>query len=243
MPGNTARFGLSVSPPSLSAVLVCAGLLTLAPSPAGAEIVEVSFELPVRAGIDLHDYSTIAVLPFLVPAADGEEKVEFRGVDVEGEFDRYLRRLLRRNTKLKILEAGRFDYPTYDLMDLATDSDFWRYLGETTQADLLVSGSLDFDIHDRSGYRTEPIFFQDQLILRQVLVELAGYEYDIVILVVDGSSGKPLYADNFKDFRQFEAAKVEPLAGMFENLRALERRVAGVFSQQSMTASRVLMTN
>lgn len=206
--------------------------------------VEVRLTLPVRARIDLKDRRTVTVAPFIVVSDEGEESVERRGVDVEREFDRYLRRLIRRNTQLKIVESGPVDYPTYDLKDLAGDRDFWRYLGERSQADLIVSGSLDFDIQDRSGYRTEEYVspFDGRTYYRQVLVEQTGYEYDIVMQVFDGLTGEQLYADNFKDFRQFDAERADPLTGMFENLYALEDRIAGIFTQKWVEASRVLFT-
>jgi len=224
------------------------GLLALVfvPSlPIRAEKVEVRLLLPVRARIDLMDRRTVTVTPFLVLSQEGSESIERRGVDVEKEFDRYIRRLIRRNTRLKILDSGPVDYPTFDLEDLSEDADFWRYLGERTQADLIVSGSLDFDIQDRSGYRTEEYVspFDGRTYYRQVLVEDTGYEFDIVMQVFDGHTGERLYADNFKDFRQFEAERADPLAGMFENLYALEDRIAGIFTQKWVEARRVLFND
>ena len=76
-----------------------------------------------------------------------------------------------------------------------------------------------------------------------VLVEQTGFEYDIVMDVFDGRTGEQLYTDNFKDFKQFEGESVDPLQGMFENLRALEDRITGVFSQKEVETSRILLTN
>ena len=220
-------------------------LMALPSLQARAEQVEVQLRLPVRARIDLRDRRTVTVTPFLVLSQEGSQSVERRGVDVEKEFDRYLRRLIRRNTRLKILDSGPVDYPTFDLEDLSEDTDFWRYIGERTQADLIVSGSLDFDVQDRSGYRTEEYVspFDGRTYYRQVLVEDTGYEFDIVMQVFDGRTGERLYADNFKDFRQFEAERADPLAGMFENLYALEDRIAGIFTQKWVEARRVLFND
>ncbi len=223
-------------------VLALLALPVAGGSPVRAEQVEVRLALPVKARIDLRDRRTVTVTPFLVLSQEGSSSIERRGVDVEKEFDRYLRRLIRRNTRLKILDSGPVDYPTFDLQDLSEDTDFWRYLGERTQADLIVSGSLDFDVQDRSGYRTEEYVspFDGRTYYRQVLVEDTGYEFDIVMQVFDGRTGERLYADNFKDFRQFEAERADPLAGMFENLYALEDRIAGIFTQKWVEARRVL---
>ena len=220
-------------------------LVALPSLPARAEQVEVHLRLPVRARIDLMDRRTVTVTPFLVLSQEGSQSIERRGVDVEKEFDRYLRRLIRRNTRLKILDSGPVDYPTFDLEDLSEDAEFWRYIGERTQADLIVSGSLDFDVQDRSGYRSEEYVspFDGRTYYRQVLVEDTGYEFDIVMQVFDGRTGERLYADNFKDFRQFEAERADPLAGMFENLYALEDRIAGIFTQKWVEARRVLFND
>jgi hypothetical protein len=167
-----------------------------------------------------------------------------RDFDVNKEFKRYLNRLLRRNTRLKIVDSGPIDYPTYDLDALERNEDFWRFVGERAQADLIVTGSLDFDIQDRSGYRTEEYVspFDGRTYYRQVLVEQTGFEYDIVMQVFDGRTGKRLYTDNFKDFRQFDGERADPLAGMFENLYALEDRIAGIFAEKRVMTQRVLFT-
>jgi hypothetical protein len=206
--------------------------------------VQVRLSLPVKARIDLANRSSVTVAPFLVVSEEGEESIERRGIDVQREFEKYLNRLLRRQTQLKLIDSGPIDYPTYDLEELARDGDFWRYIGERTQADLIVTGSLDFDVQDRSGYRTEEYVspYDGRTYYRQVLIEQTGFEYDIVMQVFDGRSGEQLYTDNFKDFKQFESERADPLAGMFENLYALEDRIAGIFTQKRVEASRVLFT-
>ena len=227
-----------------STLLGTALLLLVTAIPVRAGDVEVTLLLPVRARIDLTDRSTVTVAPFLVVSDEGEETAARRGVDVEEEFERYMSRLIRRETRLKLIESGPVDYPSYDLSALSADTDFWRYLGERTQADLIVSGSLDFDIQDRSGYRTEEYVspYDGRTYYRQVLVEQTGFEYDIVMQVFDGATGEQLYSDNFKDFKQFESERADPLQGMFENLYALEDRIANIFAQKQVAASRVLIT-
>jgi hypothetical protein len=222
-------------------VALAATLLCL---PLTAGTVNVNFSLPVKARLDLRDYDSVTVTPFIVVNEEGQETVERRGIDVNKEFKRYLNRLLRRHTRLKIIDSGPLDYPTYDLGALERNEDFWRFVGERAQADLIVTGSLDFDIQDRSGYRTEEYVspFDGRTYYRQVLVEQTGFEYDIVMQVYDGRTGKQLYTDNFKDFRQFDGERADPLAGMFENLYALEDRIAGIFTEKRVMTQRVLFT-
>jgi hypothetical protein len=170
--------------------------------------------------------------------------VKGRDIDVQKEFNRYLLKVLRRETQLKVIEPGPVDFPTFDLEQLSKQTDFWRALGERTGADLVLAGGLDFDIQDRTGYRTEEYVspFNGRTYLRQVLVEQTGFQYDILMQVYDGKTGALLYTDNFKDFQSFEGENTDPLAGMFENLLSLEDRIVNVFTQKEVEASRILFT-
>jgi hypothetical protein len=226
--------------------LVAFALLALAGAGALQAVVEVRLRLPVRARLDLQGRKTVAAAPFLVVSREGTgESPRGTAIDVQREFERYLVKVLRRETDLKVLETGPVDYPTFDLDLLAQNRDFWRGLGEKLQADLVLAGSLDFDVQDKSGYRTEEYVspFDGRTYYRQVLVEQTGFDYDIVLMVFDGRTGERLYFDNFKDFKQLEGEKADPLAGMFENLISLEDRIVGVFTQKTVEATRILLTD
>ena len=216
----------------------------LAAAPLHAGALEVRLNLPVRSRIDIEDRKTVAIAPFLVVSKEGEDEAALRNVDVEKEFARYLTKLIKRESSLKLVEIGRVDYPTFDLELLSRNQDFWRAQGELAQADLIVAGSLDFDVQDRTGYRTEEYVspFDSRTYYRQVLVEQTGYEYDIVMQVYDGRTGQLLYSDNFKDFKKSEGERADPLAGMFENLYSLEDRIVGIFAEREVEATRVLFT-
>jgi len=219
-------------------------LLTLAALPAFADAVEVRLNLPQRARLDLKGRKSVAVAPFLVVTQEGADKMQGRDIDVQKEFERYLLKILRRETELKVIEPGPVDYPLYDFQQLAKQQDFWRALGERTQADLILTGGLDFDIQDRSGYQMKEYVspFNGRTYYSQVLVEQTGFEYDILMQVYDGKTGDLLYQDNFKDFQAFEGEGTDPLKGMFENLRSLEDRILNVFTQKEVEATRILFT-
>lgn len=210
--------------------------------------VEVKLMLPVRARIDLANRRSILPAPFVVVSREGGGSGERPGgsnLDLQKEFSRYLIKVLRRETDLRIVENEQVDYPSYDLDVLSRNKEFWQALGERTQADLIVAGSLDFDVQDKSGYRTEEYVspFDGRVYYRQVLVEQTGFDYDILMMVFDGRTGDRLFYDNFKDFKQFEGESADPLRGMFENLISLEDRIVGVFTQKSVETSRLLLTD
>lgn len=217
--------------------------VVLAAAGSAAAQVQVKLQLPQRARLDLRGKESIAVAPFLVVSQEDQDSEKNRSLDVEKEFERYLTKVLRRETDLKIVEGGaNVEYPSFDLEKLVTERDLWKSVGERLQADLIVMGSLDFDVQDRSGYRTQEFTspFDGRTYYRQVLVEQTGFEYDILMLVFDGASGELLYRDNFKDFQSFASESTDPFQGMFENLLSLEDRIVGVFTQKEVEATRVL---
>lgn len=235
----------SCRPLAVSVLVAALGLLAVGAAPPARADVEVTMSLPQPAKLDLRGKSSLAVTPFLVVAQEGETRGPDRDVDVEGEFLRYLEKILRRETDLRVVEPGPVGYPTFDLEQLVENRDFWRDLADRLQVDLLVAGSLDFDIQDRTGYRTQEFVspLDGRTYYRQVLVEQTGFEYDILMVVMDGETGRLLYRDNFKDFRSFPSGDVDPVAGMFENLYALEDRILSVFTQKEVETDRILFTD
>ena len=236
-PGRLRR----LAPSARRAVLALAALLVAGPVLAA---IEVRLTLPQRAKLDLRGKDSVSVLPFLVVDQEGEGRGPERDIDVEREFHRYLEKILRRQTDLRVVEPGPIGIPPREFEELLADEAYWRDLGDRLQADLLVTGNLDFDIQDRSGYRTQEFTspIDGRTYYRQVLVEQTGFEYDILLVVVDGATGRPVHRDNFKDFQSFQSDEVDPIAGMFENLYALEDRLLAVFTQNEVEASRILFT-
>ncbi|MBZ0112756.1 MAG: hypothetical protein K8J08_09855 [Thermoanaerobaculia bacterium] len=224
----------------LSASAVLAALPSLA-----ASGVRVTLELPVRAGIDMQGREKLVATPFIVVRQEGDNAFRGRNIDVQKDFQRYINKLLRRDTDLDVETLPGLDYPTYDLEMLSKDRDFWAALGERMDADLILTGSLDFDVRDRSGYRLEEYVspFDGRTYYRQVLVEETGFEFDILMQVYDGHTGELLFDDNFKDFKTMDTNVADPVAGMFQNLRALEDRIVGVFAQKTIEATRILFRN
>jgi hypothetical protein len=218
---------------------------SLVSAAAQAGVVEVTLQLPVRARVDLAGRRSVAFAPFLVLSKEGDDNSRLRSIDVQREFERYTTKLIHRNSDLKVIAVPAADYPSYDLALLEKNIDFWRAFGERTKADLILFGSLDFDIKDQTGYRSEEYIspFDGRPYVRQVLVEQTGFEYDMVMQVYDGRSGALLFSDNFKDFKKFEGEKADPLLGMFENLYSLEDRIAGIFAQRKVEATRTLFTD
>ncbi|HEX7831528.1 MAG TPA: hypothetical protein VF787_17865 [Thermoanaerobaculia bacterium] len=226
-----------------NAIALAAALL-VASTATAADVMEVKLKLPVKPKLQITGDEKVAVAPFII-ASKGEKKSDRAAkVDVQTEFNRYLKKQLVKSTKLKVLDVGPTRLPGADIRTLADARDYWRQLGAQTGADFIVSGIVDFDINDKSGYRTEeytsPV--DGRTFYRQVLVESTGFVFDIDLAVFNADTGEMVLEENFRDFKEFDQRNYDEILGLFENLRALESQLVGIFVAQETSGSRYVFT-
>ncbi|MBV9493363.1 MAG: hypothetical protein JOZ54_03905 [Acidobacteria bacterium] len=222
--------------------VVLAALLT--PLIAFAGVLEVKLKLPVKPKLQITGDERIGLAPFII-ATKGEKKSDRAAkVDVQAEFQRYMRKQLTKTTKLRIVDVPATRLPGTDVKALEASPDYWKDLGRKTGADFIVSGVVDFDINDKSGYRTEEYTnpADGRTFYRQVLVESTGFVFDIDIVVFNADTGEKVLEENFRDFKEFDQRNYDELLGLFENLRALETQLVGIFVSQETSASRYVFT-
>ena len=217
--------------------------LLLVAAAAAAGVREVELALPVRAKLALTGREKLFIGPFL-REVKGDEAAPKLGFSVEAEFERELRRLLRKEAKFILLPAVEgLRPPSTDPLELATAAEFWRELGTRTGADYIVAGSIDFTIEERSGYKQEeyqsPI--DGRTYYRQVLVEQTGFTYDILLQVYDARTGAVVHEEPLKDFHEVEESNVDEFSGMFANLYSLENQVVNIFVPRTVKTKRQLM--
>jgi len=232
-------------PGATAAASLVAALLLAAPASAGVD--QVRLRLPLKARLPLRGNERIALAPFiLVTDAEKAKDKRLQNVDLQGEFHRFLKKQLEKKTKFEvILTPPELKLPTQSLTELAKAREFWAAVGAQTSAEVIVSGSLEFKVEDRSGYKTEeytsPI--DGRTYYRQVYVEQTGFLFDIVFLVFDGRTGEKLLQDEFKDFRQTGSRKADELQGLFENLFSLENQILNTFVARDREAERYIFTD
>jgi hypothetical protein len=230
--------------PRALAVLTAALLLAAAGC---SSVDQVKLHLPLRPKLPLRGNERIALAPFiLVTDPEKAKDKRLQNIDVQAEFHRFLKKQLEKKTKFDVIETPPdVKLPTQNLADLARAQEFWAAVGTQTSAELIVSGSLEFRVEDRSGYKTEeyqsPI--DGRTYYRQVYVEQTGYVFDIVFLVVDGHTGEKLLQDEFKDFRQTGSKQRDELQGLFENLFSLENQILNTFVPRDREAERYIFTD
>ncbi len=205
---------------------------------------EVTVALPLRPKLALTGREKIYLGPFVRESADEGSSARLR-FDVAAEFERYLRRLLRKETKLNLLPPmPELELPTTDTLELAKRADFWRELGQRSGSDYIVAGSIDFRVEDRSGYKTEEYTspLDGRTYYRQVMVEQTGFTYDILLQVFDARTGEVVLEQPLKDFQERPERSFDEFTGMFANLFALENQLIGLFVPRTVKSKRVIFT-
>jgi len=208
----------------------------------GSVVREVQLSLPVRSKLAFTGHEKLYVGPF-VRESKGDEKAPDLAFDVSAEFERYLRKLLRKESKFVLIPAVQgVRPPTSDPLRLTKSADFWRELGTQTGADYVVAGSIDFEVQDRTAYKMEPYEspVTGMTYYRQVLVEQTGFTYDIMLNVYDSRTGALVYEQPLKDFQEKPERNFDEFTGMFASLFALENQIIGVFVPRSVKTKRVL---
>jgi hypothetical protein len=222
------------------AIVVLASLLPLT---AIAGVTEVKLKLPLKPKLSISGDEKVAIAPFVI--ANREKKNDRASkVDVQAEFQRYLKKQLTKSTKLRLVEMPQTRLPSTDMKALEANRDYWKSLGAKTGADYIVSGIVDFDVNDKSGYRTEEYVSpaDGRTYYRQVLVETTGFVFDIDIAVFNADTGEKVLEDNFRDFKEFDQRNYDEILGLFENLRSMETQLVGIFVPQETSATRYVFT-
>jgi hypothetical protein len=161
------------------------------------------------------------------------------------ELEQYLRQLLRRRTRLDVLQIDEpVTPPTDNPQALVQRRDFWLELGRETGAQLAVTVSIDVKVLDREGYTTEEyVSPQDgKTYFRQVLVEETGFSYDLLLTVMSCETGEVVHSEQITDFKPRSDRKLQEFQDMFDELYTLENRLLGVFVPRTVAAKRVLYT-
>lgn len=223
------------------AMLVFAALVPLT---AAAGVTEVKLKLPTKPKLPITGDERVAIAPFVI-VSNGEKRNDRAAkIDVQREFQRYLRKQLSKTTKLHLVDVPQTQLPGTDMKSLEADRDYWKKLGAKSGADYIVSGLVDFTVNDKSGYKTEeytsPV--DGRTFYRQVLIETTGFVFDIDIAVFNADTGEKVVEENFRDFKEFDQRNYDELLGLFENLRSLEAQLVGIFVPQETSASRYLFT-
>jgi hypothetical protein len=205
---------------------------------------EMRINLFIEPELKLDGSESIYIGPvFIEPRAN--EDASSLDLEASREFDDFLRKIIRRRTRLDIVPTVEVQPPTTDPLELSEMTDFWVELGEASQADYIVSAAIDVKVLDRAGYNTEEYVSptDGKTYFRQVLVEETGFNFDILLMVFNGETGEQVLNEQITDFKERSERKLEQYEDMFADLYNLENRLLGIFVPRGVVAKRTLYTD
>lgn len=229
-----------------------------------SSFVEVPVETPLQSKLDVSGFRRILIAGFVTD-------LEASDVDLSAETSRLLQNQLRSNTKLQVLEPDR--PPLQDALERALeqigeggsynseekeqyrleadrilqDPEFWRKMGEEYQQPLIVSGKLDFESQNRSGFQPEERVVrradgQPALVRGNRYMERRGFTLSADFLFIDSKTGEVIHKERFaEEVLYAEDQRVSALSSYFELMDRLLPNFLGVITPQRIRGTRVLL--
>jgi hypothetical protein len=125
--------------------------------------------------------------------------------------------------------------------------DFWKKIGEEYQNPLIVTGSVLFSAHARSGFVQREQEVYDAYGRRRVVpvrtyMERKGFILQPRFVFIDGRTGTTLYSESFKEEVLYSPQQSTPaLSSYFELMDRLVPSFLSTLSSQKVKGSRVLL--
>lgn len=173
--------------------------------------VKVTVELPVPARLDVTAVRALLVVSFLVD--------ENAMLDINRELVRYLRSEFRKNVDFEVLAiAPPPAVPEQTLEDLIGNAEFWKHLGREYGADLIVSGTANYDRRDASGFRDVDVVSPTtgQKLRRSQFIEQEQFTYRLEIIFMDGATGELRFRDRLQRSAVFNGTQNDPITAFYD---------------------------
>jgi hypothetical protein len=127
------------------------------------------------------------------------------------------------------------------------NADYWKKIGEEFQGPLIITGTVLFQAHSRSGYVQREQEVYDSFGRRRVVpvrtyMERKGFILKPKFIFIDGRTGATLYTEAFREEVLYNAQQSTPaLSSYFELMDRLLPSFLTTLSSQKIKASRVLL--
>ena len=124
---------------------------------------------------------------------------------------------------------------------------YWRDLGEEYQNPLILTGTIYFSPHARSGMVTREHEVYDSFGRRRTVPvrtyrDRRGFVLSPTFIFIDGETGATLYTERHREEILYDAFQNTPaLSSYFELMDRLLPSVLGAFSNQSIRGTRTLL--
>jgi hypothetical protein len=228
---------------------------------------EIPIETPIRPKLDVTAFQRVLVAGFI---SGGTEDV-----DANLETTRLLRSQLRTKSELRVIdtdvlplmdvaadsrgESAATPAASTDPADIREEKDlepyehvfadveYWKRIGEEYQNPLIVTGTVMFTPHSRSGIvqREQEVF--DSFGRRRVVpvrtyMERKGFILRPRFIFIDGRTGTTLHSENFREEILYNANQTTPaLSSYFELMDRLIPSFLSTLSSQKIKGTRILL--
>jgi hypothetical protein len=192
--------------------------------------------------------------PKPAPAADGAEGREGRE-GREGKEGKEGKAEPKTEPRGEAPQAATPDKPAAikDAKDLEpyehifADVEYWKKIGEEYQNPLIVTGTVMFTPHQRSGIvqREEEVydsFGRRRVVPVRTYMERKGYILQPKFVFIDGRTGTVMHSENFREEVLYNANQSTPaLSSYFELMDRLIPSFLSTLSSQKIKGTRVLL--
>lgn len=197
--------------------------------------VSLPVKLPLPARLSVPENGSLLVASFL-----GRESDLF---DTGRELVRFLRTEFRKKTTLRVLDVTPPPaVPEQPLEDFVANAEFWKHLGRTHDADLVVSGVVEFSRRDASGFgevdMVSPV--TGQKVRRTQFVEQEEFAFDVDVMFFDGRTGALLFRDRLRRTALFRGSSNDPLTAFYELAENFAADVLAVVSPRTREETRFI---
>jgi len=130
---------------------------------------------------------------------------------------------------------------------LFANTAYWKQLGEEYQNPLIVTGTVLFTSHSRSGFVSRDVEQFDSLGRRRVVpvrtyMERTGFILRPKFIFIDGRTGATMYSESYREEVLYNASQTTPaLSSYFELMDRLVPNFLSALSTQKIRGTRVLL--
>jgi hypothetical protein len=201
----------------------------------GPDPTKVHILVPLPPKLDVTGIEDILVASFLTD--------ESQYLDMNREIVRFLRGEFRQETSLKVLDVTPPPaVPEQRLEDLIENHEFWKHLGREHDVDMIVSGRIDFDRRDISGFQNVDTISNvtGQKVRSTQFVEQEEFEYVMTVLFFDGKTGELLYRDEVRRKVKYQGLGNDTLSAFFDLSELIASDILAVVSTRRRLEQRTI---
>jgi hypothetical protein len=211
-------------------------LSLLAISAASAGVIEVQVRLQVPQKIDVTGMRRVLVGGFR--AGDNPD------LDVETEYVKYLRGLLKHKSTFDVIEADAPPLPEQDLADVVKNVAYWKGIAQRFSADLIIAGVVNLERSDRSGFVQEDIInpTTGQRYRRTRYAEREAFTFAVTHYFFKGETGELLYEGRLTEESVYEGRGNDALSSMLQLADRMSPEILGIVTPHEKSETRYLFT-